>query len=238
VRLALLFPDRSVITRETTLACHSEAALYPEERELVRGCVEKRRREIVAARLSARSALGELGIHNFPLLAGPKREPLWPRMVVGSITHTDVGPDGYCGVAVADARQVAALGIDAEPRQALPAELWSSVLDTDEQRQCLRHSESGILARLIFSAKETTYKTLFPRLQRFLDFPDVHVDLQLEEGTFQAALVGAAENASQPLGRLLGRFVMDDGLLATGMILSPSDMSLAEERLSLHHVPC
>ena len=201
------------------------------------GASDKRRREFAAGRRGARRALAELGITDFPLLAGPDRAPLWPGAVVGSITHTEAGPGGYCGVAVAHRRLVTGLGIDAEPRLPLPMELWPQVLDLEEKRAALAADEPGVWARLIFSAKESIYKAVYPLCRRFLDFPDVRVQLLPRQGRFLAELVGAARSIA-PAGALVGRFAVDDELLLTTVLLSAGGSSLAQEGLSPRQVPC
>jgi 4'-phosphopantetheinyl transferase EntD len=52
--------------------------LHPAERVLVERAVAKRRLDFVAGRSLARRALRELGCDEMPLLAGARREPLWP----------------------------------------------------------------------------------------------------------------------------------------------------------------
>jgi 4'-phosphopantetheinyl transferase EntD len=98
-------------------------ALLPEEEVLVARAVGQRRAEFTTVRTCARIALGRLGLPPAPLLSGPKREPLWPAGVVGSITHCD----GYRAAAVARASEVAAIGIDAEPHDPLPAGILDRV---------------------------------------------------------------------------------------------------------------
>jgi 4'-phosphopantetheinyl transferase EntD len=202
------------------------------------GCVEKRRREIAVGRQCVRKALSVLGIGDFPLLPGRDRAPIWPPSVVGTITHTDGCPGGYCGVAVARRDLTPGVGIDAEPRRPLPDELWPRVLDDQERREALAATDPGIHARLVFSAKETTYKALYPTLKQFLDFSDVHIDAQTEEGIFVASLVGPAVTNRPGHPELVGRLVIDDELIVTAMVLSCKDFPLAQEGLSRHHVPC
>jgi 4'-phosphopantetheinyl transferase EntD len=235
-RMATLFGRSGIIAHEGTLADDGEP-LYEEEDLLVTGASEKRRRDFVAGRRCARAALARLGIHDFPLLAGPDRAPLWPGAVVGSITHTEAGTHGYCGAAVAHRRLLAGLGIDAEPRLPLPVELWPRVLDPDEGRLVLAAEQPGVQARLLFSAKEATYKALYPLRGRFLDFSDVHIRFLPGPGCFVAELAGAAQLAA-PGPLLLGRFLMDDELLITAVLLPASGSPLAQEWLSLGLVPC
>jgi 4'-phosphopantetheinyl transferase EntD len=236
-RLPTLFAQPAVVTWESTL-CESEDPLYPEELAFISGCVEKRQREFAASRRGARKALAALGIAGFPLLPGRDRAPIWPPRVVGTITHTDGCPNGYCGVAVADNGLTSGLGIDAEPRLPLPSELWPRVLDDQEQREALATTEPGIHARLVFSAKETTYKTLYPIIRQFLEFSDVHIQTQFEQGIFFANLVGPAANFYPVQNQLIGRLVIDSELIVTTMMLPPESLSLAQGGLLRHHVPC
>jgi len=235
-RLAGLFEQPGIVTRESSLE-GSDEWLYPEEIALISGCVAKRRLEFAASRRCARKALAILGITNFPLLPGQDRAPIWPPGVVGSITHTDGCSSGYCGVAVANRDLTCGLGIDAEPSLPLPRELWPQVLDDQEQRDALATARPGIQARLVFSAKETTYKARYPSLRQFLEFSDVHVHINSEEGIFFAHLVGSAARIWPTNQRLVGRLVIDDALIVTAMVL-PVGFPLAQEGLPMHHVPC
>jgi 4'-phosphopantetheinyl transferase EntD len=236
-RLAGVFQDQGIVTKEVALSSPHEP-LLPEEMPAVRNAVEKRRREFAAGRSCARRALVELGFDHFPLLVDKDRAPIWPSSVVGSITHTDGCPHGYCAVAVADRRIAMGLGIDAEPSQPLPLEIWQMVLDDDERWDATHAAKPGVHARLVFSAKETTYKALFPTFGRFLEFSDVHIDLSAQQGVFFAELTEAAKGHGMPEGRLMGRFVIDDDLLVTGMVLPAAGLSLAQEQLSLHYDSC
>ena len=90
--------------------------VLPAAEGLISRAVEKRRREFTTARHCARKALGQLGIEPVPILRGERGMPLWPRQVVGSLTHCD----GYRGAVAAYSMQVRSLGIDAEPHLPLP----------------------------------------------------------------------------------------------------------------------
>jgi 4'-phosphopantetheinyl transferase EntD len=236
-RLPALFEQPGVVIWESSL-CESDEPIYPEEIALISGCVEKRRREFATSRRCARKALAALGITDFPVLTGRDRSPIWPPGVVGAITHTDGCPNGYCGVAVAYNRLTSGLGIDAEPRLPLPSELWPWVLDEQERRDALSTAEPGIHARVVFSAKETTYKALHAILKQFLEFSDVHIQTQFEKGIFFANLVGPAASLCPTPSRLIGRLVIDSELIVTTMVLPSERSPLAQEGLSRHRVPC
>ena len=236
-RLADLFKGTGVLTEESSLGEAGEP-LYPEELAEIRACVERRRREFAAGRLCSRRALAVLGISNFPLLPGADRAPIWPPGLVGSITHTEVGADGYCGVAIADRSHASGLGIDAEPSLPLPADLWPLILDATEHEAAISSDEPGIQARLVFSAKEATYKALYPGTRRFLEFSDLHIDVDIREGIFLATLVGQATSLMAEHPRLVGRLAVDQELILTAMVLPPSRLPLAQECLSRHDIPC
>jgi 4'-phosphopantetheinyl transferase EntD len=217
-RLASLLHQPGIVIQESSLG-GSDEQLYPEELALVSNCHEKRRREIVASRRCARNALAALGITGFPLLRGPDRAPIWPPTVVGAITHTDGCPNGYCGVAVAKKDLTLGIGVDAEPAQPLARELWPQILDEHEQYDAQAASVPGIYAHLVFSAKETTYKLLYPFSGRFLDFSDIHIQVHDQQGIFFADLVGAIHDLRLPDQRLIGRYLVDDELIVTAMAL-------------------
>lgn len=215
----LLGSCAAVIVEETTLPSEP-LAIDPVEAEHVAGAVLRRRVEYSAGRWCARRALGRLGLTPFVLRSGSDRSPQWPAAVVGSITHTGSVPGGYCGVAVARATEVRALGIDAEEALPLDASLWPSVLTPRERNDLMDRGETdaGTLAKVLFSAKESFYKAQFPLSRRYLDFRDVEVTLDAEEGGFMARVVGNVGH-DLPLRSGRGRFLVTAGLIVTGMIV-------------------
>jgi 4'-phosphopantetheinyl transferase EntD len=196
-------------------------ALLPEEEPLVAKAVGKRRAEFTTVRTCARIALAELGIPPGPLLSGPKREPLWPAGIVGSITHCD----GYRAVAVARAEQLASVGIDAEPHLALPDGILERVT-LPREVTALRRLPAGVhWDRLLFSAKESVYKTWFPLARRWLGFEDAALAFRPgpdpARGTFVADLL--VDDRPRVAGREVtgfeGRYAVGRGLLVTAIAL-------------------
>jgi len=184
--------------------------------------VGKRRAEFTTVRTCARIALGRLGLPPAPLLSGPKREPLWPAGVVGSITHCD----GYRAAAVARASEVAAIGIDAEPHDPLPAGILDRVT-LPAERAHLADLPSGVhWDRLLFSAKESVYKTWFPLTRRWLGFEEAALLLapgpRPERGTFTADLLVDTPPVvgGRPVRTLRGRYAVSGGLLGTAITLA------------------
>ena len=185
-----------------------EDVLFRGELALVGRAVANRRAEFATARWCARMALGELGLTPAAILSGPQREPLWPKGIVGSITHCR----GYHAAAVARATQVRSLGIDAEPDEPLPAGTLEMISLPAERAQL--SAPWGLhLDRLLFSAKEAVYKTWFPLTGRWLGFADAVITLH-PDGSFDAEVI-----PSGPLGSLDGRWRVDGGLVATAIAL-------------------
>jgi 4'-phosphopantetheinyl transferase EntD len=198
----------------------SDAVLFPEERAAIARAVESRRREFATGRACARIALTRLGRPAAAVLPGPRGAPQWPEGVVGSITHCA----GYRAAAVAMARDVVSLGVDAEPNEALPDQGMLELIALDSERVRLGELAArtpGICwDRLLFSAKESVYKTWFPLAQRWLGFESADVRIDAEQGTFTVQLLvpGPLVHRS-PLSVLRGRWVADHELLATAVVL-------------------
>jgi len=189
-------------------------AIHPLERQQIANAVATRQGEYAAGRLLARSLLNAFGGEDLPLINGPDRAPAWPPRIVGSITHCR----SLCAVAIARSADVLALGIDVEPAEPLPEDIAVRVLSSSE-RQCIARLPRPlrVLAdRLVFSAKEATYKALYPSTKRFLDFPDLHVELHAA-GTFT---VTGADLASFAQGEIQGRYRITGEHLATALVVS------------------
>jgi 4'-phosphopantetheinyl transferase EntD len=211
--LSALFP-RGVIAVSAEDGAGSEAfALHPEEAAAVEGAVARRRAQFACGRACARRALAMLGIENFPLVPGPRRAPLWPPGVVGSITHCD----GFCAAAVARAGVIDGLGLDAEPAVPLAPSLLSRVCLPSE-REWLARSPPPPLAdwsKLVFSAKECAYKCWSPWLETVLEFHDVEIQVQPETNAFRAHLRRAMPVACPE--RLDGRYLVTESHIVTGV---------------------
>jgi 4'-phosphopantetheinyl transferase EntD len=197
--------------------------VYPEEAELVAKAVEKRRREFGTVRQCARTALARLGVAPGPILPGPKREPVWPDGIVGSMTHCD----GYRAAVVARRGSVVAIGVDAEPNAPLPDGVGDSVLLPEERDTVAelagRHPEVA-WDRLVFSAKESVYKAWFPLTRRWLDFDECVVRPGGDggfTGTFTGTfLVPGPVVAGERMVRFAGRWRVRGGHVATGVLVT------------------
>jgi 4'-phosphopantetheinyl transferase EntD len=195
--------------------------LYPAEEAVITRAVDKRRREFTTARVCARTALGRLGVPPAAILPGPRGAPGWPAGVVGSMTHCA----GYRAAAVARATDVATLGIDAEPNEALPDGVLATIA-TPPERAWLAERPAGAGGvhwdRLLFSAKESVYKAWFPLCQQWLDFEEAVVTFD-PAGTFTARLlVPGPVVAGAKLTGFVGRWLARDGLVLTAIAVPAS----------------
>jgi 4'-phosphopantetheinyl transferase EntD len=194
------------------------APLLPAEEPLVARAVEKRRREFTAGRTCARRALERLGWTDFAIAAGPRREPLWPPGVVGSITHCP----GYCAAAVARATDVRSMGIDAELSAPLPEGVTALVCTAAERRQA-EALPGDHWPALVFSAKESIYKAWYPLAERWLDYLDAELAIDAERGTFSARILVPVEPAILPCSTLTGRFAVGGGRVFTAVVIPQAD---------------
>ncbi len=195
-------------------------APLPEEEPLIARSVAKRRNEFVTVRYCARQALGELGVPPVPILKGDKGEPRWPAGVVGSLTHCT----GFRGAVVARRADVRSVGIDAEPHEVLPKGVLEAVSLPAERRQLDALPPELHWDRILFCAKEATYKAWFPLTHRWLGFEDAHITFTLDgsgsAGTFESQiLIDPAAEFGPPLTALTGRWSVDGGLALTAIVL-------------------
>jgi 4'-phosphopantetheinyl transferase EntD len=72
--------------------------------------------------------------------------------------------------------------------------------------------------RLLFSAKESTYKAWFPVARCWLGFEDADITINATDGTFEARLlVPAPVINGSPLASFTGRWLARDGLILTAI---------------------
>jgi enterobactin synthetase component D len=197
------------------------SALAGELPDRLRGAIEERQQEFLAGRWCARAALERLGIVPQPVATGAGGAPAWPAGVVGSIAHTR----GYAAAAVARARDVPGLGLDAEPVMSLRRA--QSVLEHLAMRREVdgvsadASLERAVATTLVFSAKEALYKCLFPHVGRVFDYLDASIDcVDPRARTFRATLLVPLAARWAAGATFHGRFDRIDDVVHTGVTLS------------------
>ncbi|KAB7758104.1 4'-phosphopantetheinyl transferase family protein [Mycolicibacterium mucogenicum] len=216
--LTQVLPD--VVATAETYSDPADLVPLPEEEPLIARSVAKRRNEFITVRHCAREALGKLDVGPVPILKGDKGEPCWPDGIVGSLTHCE----GFRGAVVARATEVRSVGIDAEPHGVLPKGVLGAVALPEEQSAIGTLEGDLHWDRILFCAKEATYKAWFPLTHRWLGFEDAHITFELDSsgtsGTFLSRiLIDPAAESGPPLTELPGRFTVSNGLVLTAISL-------------------
>lgn len=207
------------------------AALHPAEAQQVAGAVRSRRVDFASARACARVAMHRLGVAAGPIVRGGRGMPVWPPGVVGTLTHTD----GLRAAAVAPSERVRSLGLDVEPHGPLADGVLETVALPDEVAwvRAARSVEPSVhWDRLLFTAKEATYKAWFPLTRRWLGFADAHITLvpdededddELTSGTVRSRILvdPHAVDGGPDLLELHGRWVVHRGYVASAIVLRP-----------------
>ncbi|RJO74771.1 4'-phosphopantetheinyl transferase superfamily protein [Nocardia panacis] len=197
---------------------------HPAEEHLIEKAVEKRRRDFIGARHCARLALEQLGEQPVAIGKGERGAPVWPRGIVGSLTHCE----GYRAAALGHAVLFRSIGIDAEPHGELPEGVLDSVSLAPEREWLRANADAGLhLDRLLFCAKEATYKAWWPLTSRWLGFEDAHITFEITErgldsgaGTFHSSILvpGQVNDGGAPLVSFDGRWEITDGLILTAIV--------------------
>lgn len=194
--------------------------LFPEEEAAMGQALPNRRREFATARGCAHRALRRLGLPPGPVPVGEERgEPVWPRGVVGSITHCR----GYRCCAVAHEAELASIGIDAEPHEPLPEGLIDDLANAEERAMLGELAATTIhWDRLLFCIKESVYKAWYPLTRRWLGTGDTQLTIDPVQRSFEAKLlVPGPTLAGAELSGFAGRWLLRDGLLVAAIAVSP-----------------
>jgi enterobactin synthetase component D len=143
--------------------------------------VAKRKGEYRAGRRCAMEAIRDLApdlpaltdtATDWPIL-GPDRAPVWPTGVTGSLTHCD----RFVVCLTAKSRQYVGLGIDIEatvqPQDSL--EIRSQIIRPEELALVSQTPWADAGFTLLFSAKESIFKAVYPTVKRFVDFHEARL---------------------------------------------------------------
>ncbi|MFY9336795.1 MAG: 4'-phosphopantetheinyl transferase [Mycobacterium sp.] len=218
--LRAVLPDIADLVYAEMYGDPADLAPLPEEEPLIARSVPKRRNEFVTVRHCARVAMEQLGVPPSPILKGEKGEPQWPRGVVGSLTHCE----GYRAAVVGRSEVARSVGIDAEPHGVLPDRVLEAISLPDERREIATLPGGLHWDRILFCAKEATYKAWFPLTQRWLGFEDAHISFEVDSdgsaGSFVSRiLIDPAARSGPPLTELSGRWTVAGGLALTAIVL-------------------
>lgn len=197
--------------------------------------VPKRKAEFLAGRYCAQQALSQFGqarddaiavkpittaFANGNIPIGDNREPLWPTGIVGSITHSN----GFASVSLASSADVRSIGIDSEflINEKTAAGVSSHILLEDEQysrHQDVFESDRHYLT-MVFSAKESIFKCLYPLVQTFFGFhaARIYVD-KSQPGLFTYQLLQTLNDEFNERFRGEGQYIFSGDFVHTAIVL-------------------
>ena len=194
--------------------------LLPEEQAIAESFgSQKRRAEFTMGRIFAHVALSRFGLEYEPILRNPEtREPCWPNSVWGSITHSA----GFAAVAVGLKKEIKGVGIDLESfsrsvdfkirrHVCVDSELeWLASLPTKQANRALR---------IIFSAKESIFKCIYPGTKTYLTFKDAAVSVNETEKNFSFIIFKSFPGIIQQGFPHGGRYSEMDKMLLTSVYI-------------------
>ena len=178
--------------------------VFPEEELIVANAVEKRKKEFRGGRHSARDALKQLGFSSCSILQGSNREPLFPQLVSGSISHCD----DFCVSACALSKDFESVGIDCEKVAIISPEMYSLLFTKNEILSIKQ--DPLILPILIFSAKESLFKCFFPLQKEYFDFLDIEITFDQKVGRFSYRQAPQAKIKTPTYSSFEGFYVYDN----------------------------
>lgn len=179
--------------------------------------LHKRSSEFIAGRLLAKNALISEGSISTYVRIGESNEPIWPQGFIGSISHKD--SNVICAAANKD--KVESIGIDIE-----------SFIQTEDYLnvagQCLAPSEYRFLQKgalptspnvtttIIFSAKESIFKALFPDIGFFFGFEVARViSINFNSSEIEIELTTDLNHKYRSGNRFRGHFKLDSHKVLT-----------------------
>ncbi len=151
-------------------------SLRPQFDRLMTRWVPKRQHEFLAGRWCVQQCYAHLGIAaNLPGI-NRDRSPAWPDGVRGSISHCDT----LALAVVARDTDVSLVGVDVESIAAMAQADRALDSSIAHQAEIIRLKNFGCdheqAMTLLFSAKESLYKALYPKVGRYFDYLDAEVD--------------------------------------------------------------
>lgn len=201
------------ICRAYTIDSQTLSALVQDEAALpasLANAVLKRQVEFAAGRWCASQALRQLGyIGPTAIGIGAHRSPIWPVGYLGSISHSN----GWALAVAAKRTDFCAIGIDLEAilPDASARSVSSHIACASELALGKTHGLAlAAWISLLFSAKESLFKALYPTVGRYFHFHDAHAEhLDLSHSTLSLRLNNHLSDQHPAGQRYTIRFAFD-----------------------------
>jgi 4'-phosphopantetheinyl transferase EntD len=167
-----------------------------------------RRKSFILGRKASALALSKLGERG-PVLRGINSEPVWPKGIIGSISHSG---DFALSVVTRDSK-ITGIGIDIErSNESFDLKIAKRIC-TPQEISMLDENPSDKPSRLlkIFAAKEAFYKAVYPTIKTFLGFRDVELRWNSDFSTFEGIIVNPNIDKLKPVK---GKVLSDELVIA------------------------
>jgi enterobactin synthetase component D len=194
--------------------------LLPEEAIFLKKLSSTRRQtEFSNGRSCAHKALAKFKLESEPIQRNAKtKEPCWPEAVRGSITHSG----DYAAAAVGLADDVSGIGIDLESLSRVVDFNISRHVCVEQELEWLKtlspaKANQGL--RIIFSAKESIFKCLFPISRTYLYFKDATVEIDEDSSEFIFTISRECSGITEAGFQHSGKFSIIDKMLLTAIYL-------------------
>ncbi|MBO9489815.1 4'-phosphopantetheinyl transferase superfamily protein [Endozoicomonas sp. G2_1] len=135
----------------------------------IHDAVIKRQSEFLAGRLTASIIFQQMGETSAQVMVGDHREPIWPHHLIGSLSHTD--DTAVCSITERANQRF--IGIDIENIIATHTaeKIGRQIINLQEKKLLLSlNFPYEILLTIVFSAKESLFKAIYPIVRHYLDF--------------------------------------------------------------------
>lgn len=182
---------------------------------------DNRKAEFIAGRFCAHKILKSLGITCENISSNEDRTPDWPLYTLGSITHSE----NYVSVSISNNPNILGLGRDSEfIFSKMVAKKLGPLIAQNSELDLIKGLKKEEFISLIYSAKESFYKAVYPIAKTPFYFDDVLI-LEIDESHFQIKAkknLGGFFKAEQIFN---GEFIFSDGLVHTGIIVKMDDIN-------------
>jgi len=147
----------------------------------IQASVIKRQAEFLAGRYAARMAILQISpqVKQCPIIEiGIHRAPVWPPFIIGSITHTGSKAASITKRVNRGDPSKDYIGIDVEDiiDEQVSAKIEESILTRNDREAVLASGvDANIATTLVFSAKESLFKALYPFVGEYFGFEKAEV---------------------------------------------------------------
>jgi len=136
--------------------------------------VKKRQAQFLAGRIAAKNSL-PVDYKHQTVGIGQHREPLWPKGIMGSISHGK-----SISIALSQEKNIGGIGVDIQTTFSdKEAKISRKIILNHTEKELLRENPFDLshkqLLTLIFSSKESFFKAVFSQVGGYFDFKDVSV---------------------------------------------------------------